>query len=47
MLIKNCEASGHDPDDEEGHWIHYENAFEKISNSVDISSFKKLSEIKL
>ena len=44
---EKCEASGYDPDDEEGHWIHYGNAFEKISNSVDTSSFKKLSGIKL
>ena len=42
---ETCEGSGKDPEDEGGHWVAYEEAFDKISNSVDTSSFEKLSKI--
>tara|TARA_B100000902_G_C26628653_1_gene583386 strand:+ start:102 stop:260 length:159 start_codon:yes stop_codon:yes gene_type:complete len=43
---ETCEASGKDLEDQ-GHWDYYEEAFDKISNSVDTSSFEKLSKIVL
>lgn len=42
-----CEGTGYDPEDEEGYWGYYEEAFNKISQSVDESSFIKLSKIML
>ena len=36
-----------DDEDEEAHWEAYEDAFDNISNSVDTSSFEKLSKIVL
>tara|TARA_B110000027_G_scaffold114682_1_gene124423 strand:- start:1530 stop:3329 length:1800 start_codon:yes stop_codon:yes gene_type:complete len=44
---ETCEASGYDPEDEDGHWFYYEEAFSKISNSVNTSCFEKLSSIGL
>ena len=44
---ETCEGSGKDPEDEDGHWFYYEEAFSNISNSVDTSCFEKLSKIVL
>ena len=42
-----AEAEFKEDEDEDGHWFYYEEAFSKISNSVDTSCFEKLSKIVL
>jgi hypothetical protein len=43
---EQCIGTGKDPEDDT-HWEFYYEAFSKISNSVDTSSFEKLSKIVL